>query len=290
MPRPDSGFLSGILAGIQQFKQTRQFYQQMETSDLQQERLRSANELAQLQIGGYETPGEAGARRTDEYGERLGIQDEMRAAATQRERDERFGWYDVEGIPEGHSLNANADLVRNQSRGGRGSSGDYEHPSKASRRMGLFYRGLETKIDNVFFDYNRFAQADWDAASRADPKKYYGTTALRLNRIDLHWTTVNDLQDIYEKQDGIISDSRVRGFIDADIAMFGTWSKPSADQGWLTALANEDAAAFADIQTEIRGLISGKMSQKVKAALAEHRRIHSTVEYDPYQTLPARGK
>ena len=84
MPRPDSGFLSGILHGIQQFKQTRQFYQQMETSDLQQERLRSANELAQLQIGGYETPGEAGARRTDEFGTRLDMQGE---ATTTREAD-----------------------------------------------------------------------------------------------------------------------------------------------------------------------------------------------------------
>jgi len=56
MPRPDSGFLSGVLAGINQFKQTKQFYEQMESTNLQQEATRAQLDAFKQQQADYMSP------------------------------------------------------------------------------------------------------------------------------------------------------------------------------------------------------------------------------------------
>lgn len=78
MPRPDSGFLSGVLAGIQQFKQTRAFYQQMETGGLQQEAARAGLEQAEWQKQYRQTPQEAAQFQYDEALRRAGGTERLR--------------------------------------------------------------------------------------------------------------------------------------------------------------------------------------------------------------------
>ena len=63
MPRPDSGVLSGVLAGINQFKQTKQFYEQMEVSGLQKEASRAQLDAFQRREQDYESPGDIRAGR-----------------------------------------------------------------------------------------------------------------------------------------------------------------------------------------------------------------------------------
>lgn len=55
MPK-SSDFLSGILAGINSYKQTRQWMEQMEQNKLQTEKMRMGNEMYQTQMGDYESP------------------------------------------------------------------------------------------------------------------------------------------------------------------------------------------------------------------------------------------
>jgi len=65
MPRPDSGFLSGVLAGINQFKQTRQFYEQMESTNLQQEVTRAQMAAFKQQQADYMSPKDRLAAETE---------------------------------------------------------------------------------------------------------------------------------------------------------------------------------------------------------------------------------
>ena len=284
MPRPDSGFLSGILAGINQFKQTKQFYEQMESTNLQQEVTRAQLEQMQWQKQNRMTPEEqAEAVRAGKIGD-YKAQTALDKEAEDATRDRRFEWYDLEGIPEGHSLDANAELVRNTDTYYRGRSGSAgEDPSMTSRRWGMFNENLMTEIDNAFFDYNAIKKADFDIASKADPETYHGMAPLTMSRNDLHWTTGTDLQELYEKQKGFITRSRIRAYIDADIAMFGTRDSPSKNNGWLTALSNVNPTAFEEIQGTVRGLIGNKRAKDIPKALDEYRIEYSGVEYEPYQ-------
>ena len=73
MPRPDSGFLSGVLAGINQFKQTKQFYEQMESTNLQQEASRAQLDAFKQQQADYESPTTLRARELEDYEKRLRV-------------------------------------------------------------------------------------------------------------------------------------------------------------------------------------------------------------------------
>ena len=68
MPRPDSGFLSGVLAGINQFKQTKQFYEQMESTNLQQEATRAQMAAFKQQQADYMSPDEKALWERDQLG------------------------------------------------------------------------------------------------------------------------------------------------------------------------------------------------------------------------------
>ena len=72
MPRPDSGFLSGVLAGINQFKQTRQFYEQMESTNLQQEATRAQMAAFQRREQDYRSPQQVYDDEHEQYKRKLG--------------------------------------------------------------------------------------------------------------------------------------------------------------------------------------------------------------------------
>ena len=68
MPRPGSGPLSGIVRGMQAFMQTKQFYEQMESTNLQQEATRAQLAAFKQQQADYMSPDEKAQWERDQLG------------------------------------------------------------------------------------------------------------------------------------------------------------------------------------------------------------------------------
>ena len=98
MPRPDSGFLSGVLAGINQFKQTKQFYEQMESTNLQQEATRAQMAAFKQQQADYESPTTIRDRELEDHEKRLRLRTTLEQEQYDRNRT-RAG--ELPSTPEG---------------------------------------------------------------------------------------------------------------------------------------------------------------------------------------------
>ena len=336
MPRPGSGPLSGILRGLQSFMQARQFYQQMETTDLQQELSRAQLEQIGWQRGQRETaqerfdrelreraateaqevgfiPGRSEAQtKADIYGmgekaDWLGARPTGPAPAGQTTWTNQLGqsslvddptygvipsWeadqifkdnpgmeneYTKEPVP-----GAGKNMVKIVPKRGGSRSDD---PSMIFGRNVRAYKVLNEQIDNVISDFNNLRQTEFDVASRADPEKYEGMVPITIQRTDLHPNTSREIQEEFDKRRGNISHATIKSYIDTDVAMLGTESRPSEHRGWLIALSNSDPEAFKDMQVVVRGLLTSRMGELVEKYLVSQKKKYAGLEYEPYQTI-----
>ena len=337
MPRPDSGFLSGILHGIQQFKQTRQFYQQMETSDLQQERLRSGNEMARLRIGDYMGPQEqrafdlegiplqagaeadaflatAGTRaEAGLVGKQAGIdfysgqpapetqpgqttQYDPSTGQTGIVEDTDYGvipnwqadkilemnpgmeqFYTKEPVP-----GAGQNMVRLVKAQRRGYGSGYGSAGMEAGRLARALSGLGQMVGVIVSESNEAEKAAWDADRETREVYDDGQVFKGINPAALKQDSLAELAEQWLVE-GIVSESKVKAYLDTDLKIFGP---KSTNKLWLIALSNKNYKAFMDIRTTLRQLYESGMNEKqIDNYLVTTQAEYPGLEYQPYQTL-----
>jgi len=162
MPRPDSGFLSGILAGVNQFKQTRQYYEQMESTNLQQEATRAQMAAFKQQQADYMSPTAKAEKDYDEYLRRNKAGEDYKSELAGTERERRRVYWEANGIPEGGVLDPDYNLswIPGAGRAGKGSSaGGYTGQIKPSD-MKTLTELMENSIANLGFTKQNFEGID----------------------------------------------------------------------------------------------------------------------------------